>query len=222
MRHMKDNEVLLRADSLKKRYRSEWCRLVFEASVKRSMQQVADLFGNTTNWVREHLRRYAIENASGGGCAHTPLVGADDQRRMQKQIEQVVKDYAPKEPSEDYVAEYESEGHTPEVAKCLANAYEAGENAIEAGVIQETTTKQNARASKIVLPSGVDWEMRLRRACSDIKSAAGMLDRANIADLKRATTRKQVAAAHAKWMEQIERIVNFHPTFGDEVEHTIA
>ena len=90
-------------------------------------------------------------------------------------------------------------GHTPEVAKCLATAYEAGENAIEAGVIQETVTKQNERAAKIVLPRGTDWEMRLRRAVGDVKSAAGLLDRANIADLKRAATRKLIAAAHAKF-----------------------
>ena len=51
----------------------------------------------------------------------------------------------------------------------------------------------------------------------DVKSAAGLLDRANIADLKRAATRKLIAAAHAKWMEQIERIENFHPTFEEEV-----
>jgi len=131
--------------------------------------------------------------------------------------EREVKEFAPAEPDEDYVAEYEANGHTPEVAKCLATAYEAGENAIEAGVIQETVTKQNERAAKIVLSRGTDWEMRLRRSVGDVKSAAGLLDRANIADLKRAATRKLIAAAHAKWMEQIERIENFHPTFEEEV-----
>jgi hypothetical protein len=218
MRKLPDAEVLTRADSLKKRHRSEWCRLVYEASSGRSMQEVADLLEYSRRWVREHLDRYAIESASGGGGDTHPLVrdtaGHGD---VSKQVREVVKQFAPAEPDEDYVAEYEAEGHTPEVAKCLANAYEAGENAIEAGVIQETVTKQNERAAQIFLPQGTDWEMRLRRAVADVKSAAGLLDRAKITDLKRAATRKYIAAAHAKWMEQIERIENFHPAFSDEV-----
>ena len=216
MRQLSDNEVTARAEMLQKRHRSEWCRLVYEASVKRSMQQVADLMGYSRQWVTDHLKRYAVESSAGGAGAPTPLVttaGGD----TGKEVRQVVKQFAPPEPDEDYVAEYEAAGHTPEVAKCLANAYEAGEKAIEAGVIQETTTKQNERVTQIVLPQGVDWEMRLKRAASDVKCAAGLLDDAKIPDLKRALTRKIVAAAHAVWMEQIERIENFHPTFQDEV-----
>jgi hypothetical protein len=44
-----------------------------------------------------------------------------------------------------------------------------------------------------------------------------MLNEAKINDLKRAETRKRISAVHAKWMEQIERIKNFHPTFDAEV-----
>ncbi len=219
---MTDSEVLTFAETLKKRQRSEWCGLVFKASVGRSMQQLAVLLGYSRQWVADHLKRYAIESASGGGKQACPLEATTGGRHIGKQIQEVVKEFSPPQPDEEYIAEYESEGHTPEVAKCLATAYEAGENAVEAGVIQETVTKQNKRAAKIVLPAGTDWEMRLRRACSDIKSAAGLLDRANISDLKRATTRKQVAVAHAKWMEQIERVENFHPTFGNEVEQAVT
>lgn len=210
MRQLTDNEVKTRAESLKKRHRSEWCQLVYEASVGRTMQQVADLMGYTRYWVADHLQWFATSDAAGGGAATPSSMKRDD-------VRQVVKQFKPTEPSEEYVAEYSAEGHSPEVAKCLAIAYEAGEQAIEAGVIQETVTKQNERASQIVLPKGTDWEMRLRRACADVKAAAGLLDRANIADLKRAATRKHIAAAHAAWMEQIERIENFHPTFNDEV-----
>lgn len=217
MRKLSDAEIKTRAESLKKRHRSEWCRLVYEASVGRSMQQVAELMGYTRQWVREHLKRYAIETASGGGETSSPLVRSTDGRNIDQQVKTVVTKFAPPEPDENYVAEYEAEGHTPEVAKCLATAYEAGENAIEAGVIKETRTKENERASQIILPKGTDWIMRLRRACADVKAAAGLLDRANIADLKRAATRKQVASAHAAWMEQIERLENFHPTFEQEV-----
>jgi hypothetical protein len=71
----------------------------------------------------------------------SPLLNGDKHMETGKQVRHIVSEYAPEKPDEDYVAEYEAEGYTPEVAKCLASAYEAGENAIEAGVIQETVTK---------------------------------------------------------------------------------
>ncbi|MBP87246.1 MAG: hypothetical protein CMJ64_11080 [Planctomycetaceae bacterium] len=61
MRHLTDAEIVTRADMLTKRHRSEWCRLFYEASVGRSMQQVADLMSYTRQWVRDHLKRYAID-----------------------------------------------------------------------------------------------------------------------------------------------------------------
>lgn len=222
MRKLADDEVKTRAATLKKRHRSEWCRLVYEASVERSMQEVAELMDYSRKWVADHLKRYALEDASGGGSGQSPLVQGGEGQDTQEQVAHVVKEYAPKEPDEDYIAEYEAAGHTPEVARCLATSYEAGERAIDAGVLKETFTKENERASEIVLPRGADWEMRLRRACADVKSAAGLLDRANIADLKRAATRKQIASAHAAWMEQIERLENFHPTFSQEVANNEA
>ncbi len=217
MKKMTDKEVKVYWEGLQKRHRSEVCRAVYLISAYRTMQEVADLLGYSRQWVREHLKRYALEHASGGGKAPVPLQDTGDGRRTDHQVSQVVTQFAPEEPDEDYVAEYEAKGHTPEVAKCLATAYEAGENAVEAGVIQETTTKSNERAAKIVLPSGTDWTMRLRRAVSDVKSAARLLNDAKVNDLKRAETRKQIAAAHALWMEQIERIENFHDSFADEV-----
>jgi hypothetical protein len=129
----------------------------------------------------------------------------------------VIRSHAPEAPDDDYVAEYEAEGHTPEVAKRLARAYEATEKAIDAGVVQESRGKENERLTRIVLPEGTDWTMRLRRACADVALAARLLNDAKMNDLRRADTRKQIAAVHAKWMEQIERIENLHPTFQDEV-----
>jgi predicted ArsR family transcriptional regulator len=72
MRHMTDSEVTAQAETLKKRQRSEWCELVFKASVGRSMQQMADLLGFDRQWVREHLKRYAVESAAGGGGSLPP------------------------------------------------------------------------------------------------------------------------------------------------------
>ena len=69
--------------------------------------------------------------SGGGGRPGDPIVPAEgDHPHMKEQLNRVVTKYAPQEPEEEYVLEYETEGHTPEVAKCLANAYKAGENAV--------------------------------------------------------------------------------------------
>ncbi len=57
MRQIPDKEVLTRAALLQKRHRSEWCQLVYEASVGRTMQQVAGLLGYQRFWVADHLKR---------------------------------------------------------------------------------------------------------------------------------------------------------------------
>jgi len=183
------------------------------------MAEVAKLLDFSPQWVANHLKRYAVEAACGGVSALTPLAQAEDGRHVYKQIDQLVKRYAPSKLNQDYIAQSEADGHSPETAKLLARSYEAAENAIDAGVLKETKTQEDQRVLKIVLPAGVDWTMRLRSACADVKSAAGLLDRAQITDLKRAITRKLVASAHAAWMEQIERIENFHPTFLEEVSN---
>ena len=174
MRKLTDSEVLSRAESLKKRHRSEWCRLVYEATVNRSMQQLADLLGYSRKWVADHLKRYAIESASGGGSDRNPLVSAGAQGDTKAQVDHVVKEYAPPEPDEEYIAEYEAEGHTSEVAKCLATAYEAGKNAIDAGVIKETWTWMVGEA--IPMPVVVSWSITLescRRRCGALPHASG-------------------------------------------------
>jgi len=75
------------------------------------MNDVADLLGRTPSWVREHLDSYAIETSQTEGCAgRTPLVATRDEVRG------VVRDYAPEEPDEDYVAEHEAVGRG-----CLIN-----------------------------------------------------------------------------------------------------
>ena len=71
MRQLEDSEVQARADMLKKRHRSEWSRLVYEASVGRSTQQVANLLAYTKDgtadedacyvlrWIKRHDRQSA-------------------------------------------------------------------------------------------------------------------------------------------------------------------
>ena len=125
----------------------------------------------------------------------------------------VLQSHAPEEADPDYVADYTAQGHSEPVAQRMAIAYEATENAIEAGDVVPATKQKPVE----LFPDRSEWEIKLRRLCADIKSAAGQIDRANINDLKKASTRKQIASAHAKWIEQIERIENFHPNFYDEV-----
>ena len=122
MRQIPDKEVLTRAAMLQKRHRSEWCQLVYEACVGRSMQRLADLLGYSTKWVQEHLKRYALESACGGAGLSRPLVSSGDHRFLKEQVNRMVTKFAPPEPEEEYVVEYETKGHTPEVAKCLALA----------------------------------------------------------------------------------------------------
>ncbi len=84
----------------------------------RSMGELSRLLGYSADWVRDHLRRFALESAAGGeGNSGCPLVAAEDHRRVKTQINQIVRKFAPAKPDEEYVLEYETEGHTPEVAK---------------------------------------------------------------------------------------------------------
>jgi hypothetical protein len=210
MKKLSDKEILQRAELLKKRHNSEWAELVYEACVGRSITQLAELIDYSRQWVQERLDEYAMQQA---GCRPaTPLTGGRAERR------EIINRYAPKSPDEEYVAEYESSGYTPEVASRLARVYEATEVALDRGAIKESVTHERERVREIALPQGVEWEMRLRRICGDVKSASATLEEAKISDLKKKATRDRIAEAHAKWMEQIERIENFHPTFSKEVE----
>jgi hypothetical protein len=187
MKKLSDKEILQRAELLKKRHNSEWAELVYEACVGRSITQLAELIDYSRQWVQERLDEYAMQQA---GCRPaTPLTGGRAERR------EIINRYAPKSPDEEYVAEYESSGYTPEVASRLARVYEATEVALDRGAIKESVTHERERVREIAT-----------------------LEEAKISDLKKKATRDRIAEAHAKWMEQIERIENFHPTFSKEVE----
>lgn len=117
MKKIPDKEVLTRAAILKKRHRSEWCQLVYEASAKRTMMELAELLGYSRHWVADHLKRYAVESAAGGGYSGYPLIAPTGGRKVKEQVQAVVSDYSPNKPDDDYVAEYQQQGHTPEVAR---------------------------------------------------------------------------------------------------------
>jgi hypothetical protein len=211
MKKLSDKEILQRAELLKKRHNSEWAQLIYDACVGRTMGEVARLVGYSGDWVRDRLDEYAI-NEVVGVATGDPAIGGQEKR------EQLIKHYAPKQVDSEYVADYEAAGHTPEVAKRLARVYEAAEVALDSGAIKESVNRERERVREIALPQGVAWEMELRTECNRLKVFAAMLNAAKITDLKKKITRDRIAEAHAKWMEQIERIENFHPTFLQEVE----
>jgi hypothetical protein len=66
MRHISDGELQLHVKWVTKRHRLETCKFVSKASIGRSVQQVADLLGESCEWVEDYLRHYAIEDARGG------------------------------------------------------------------------------------------------------------------------------------------------------------
>jgi hypothetical protein len=49
-----------------------------------------------------------------------------------------------------------------------------------------------------------------------VVSAARFLDTAKINYLRLKTTCERVASANEKWIEQVERVLNLHPTLGKE------
>ena len=141
MKHLKDYECKLRWDALKQRQKADVARLVYESCCHREIKEVARLLEQTVNWVHQHLECYAVVFAQGGyhcpnEAAKRPVLQTD-----REEIRRVMQ-YAPNKPDGDYVAGREGEGFTQEVARILALAYEATENALEAGVIQDVFEKK--------------------------------------------------------------------------------
>lgn len=213
MNKIPDKDILTKAATIKKRDRSEWCKLVHKACVGRTMQGLANLLNYSPAWVAEHLKRYALESVSGGPIGIGPSSKVNRGEKIQPRIHKLVSEFAPKEISKERIETFEEKGHTSEVAKCLAKAHEAGENAIKAGVLVETLAKSKERVLKIVLPKETEWKMKLVSGCYNIQRATTLLDKAQISDLRKEETYTKIMAVHDKWMEQIERIKNFHPIF---------
>jgi len=114
-----------------------------------------------------------------------------------------------------YVDHYLVEGHTAPAAIRLAKAEFAAESAIEAGVIQELKDEKDRRVNRIEFtddPSDT-FDIRLQTHLTQVEAAARFLDGAKVAFLRKKSTCAKVAEANEKWLEQIERMRNFHPTF---------
>ena len=178
-----------------------------------SVSRVAREFKLQTHRVSQYLDVAAMSEVTGGVINNTP---AKKGGNTTEAIAEIIKAHRPKNPDPEYVQDYLDEGFGKPAAERQAVAYEAPENAIEAGHVVETLDKQNKKAAKIVLPEATEWSIKLRKACTYVRHAAAILDDAKINDLKRKETLTRVSDAHLKWMEQMERIENFHPSFNPQ------
>ena len=225
---------------LQKRHRMELAQAVARYCIGHSIKDVAKRLGQSRDWVQSRLD---LAGVIAGVGSPTPLVGGD--RGAIEDSQRIVRDFGPSvevalsgdgkgnqyvaaidgddaEAFEPYIDHYVNEGHTPAAATRLAKAEWAAEAAVEAGVIKEDTKKSGERVNKILFPEDdVDtWTLRFRGHMAAVERAAEFLDspETKINYLRRKSTCEKVASAHAKWLEQVERVCNFHPsTFNEEV-----
>jgi hypothetical protein len=169
--------------------------------------------------------------------AGSPASWVGKSRGLQEDCERLVSEYAPNvqvkytgrdksgiaavegddaEAFQPYLDYYLEEGHTPAAATRLAKAEWAAEEAVSAGVIKEDRKKSGERVNRILFPEDQTdtWELRFRGHMAAVERAAEFLDspETKINYLRRKSTCEKVASAHAKWLEQVERVRNLHPT----------
>ena len=213
---MTKSEVVKHWGGLQKRHRLEIGEAVAEYCKGNSLHKVAEWLGYTRTWVQKQLDYAGMAAALGGANAVAPLTGVSD--NVAKEVPKLLSEYAPSEDDEnflDYRDHYEAEGHSPDVAKRLAKAELATEAAIDDGVIQESTNKRNEKVNKILFPedSKASFEIDLDTHMARVKAAAKFLDNAKMSNLRKDSTCKKVASANEKWLEQVERVLDNHPTF---------
>jgi len=114
---------------------------------------------------------------------------------------------------EPYLDYYLEQGHEPAAATRLAKAEWAAEAAVEAGIIKEDVNKRNEKVNRILFPEDAKdtFDIDLKMHIARVKAAASFLDNAKVNYLRRKTTCEMVESANEKWVEQVDRILNFHP-----------
>lgn len=227
---MTDNEIQIRKNKLLKNQRSEWCKLAAESAIDRSMNDVAKQLDRTRPWVNQALQQYSLEIVIGGPLTpptrgskshNSPKQGDSksnvSQRRTTTQIRQLMSNYAPKKPNTDLITQYELENYTPEVAKCLARSFEAAENAVANGAIKESFSKQKEQIRELTFSPEQDWQMRIKRARTDMRGIIKFLDDANVIELQYPITLTIIAELHRDWIQQIDLLKNHHSNFEEIV-----
>jgi len=239
LRAMTWEEIEKDWSGLQKKHRMEIAERVAMYCIGHKMEEVAERLGYSDNWVRNQLDYAGIGVAVGGGSTNLtplPITGATD--NVAKEVPRLISEFAPSvkvkleddgkghqsiasvegddaEQFQPYLDHYVAQGHEPAAAVRLAKAEWAAESAVEAGVIKEDVNKQNQRVNRILFPEDAKdtFDLDLKMHMARVQSAASFLDQAKMNYLRRKSTCEKVAAANEKWTEQVDRILNLHPTF---------
>jgi hypothetical protein len=228
MRTMTWEEIDKDWNGLQKKHRLEIAERVAAYCIGHKMEDVAKRLGYSMDWLRVQLDYAGVSAAL--GSEKTTLTGSTN--NVAKEVPRLISEFAPSvkaevvgqggtnvkvtgkdaEAFEPYLEHYVEKGHEPAAAIRLAKAEWAAEAAVEAGVIKESRTKENERVNRILFPDqprhdfDIDLEMHIAR----VKSAAKFLDTAKVNFLRRKSTCEMVESANEAWVEQVERVLNFH------------
>lgn len=219
---------------LQKRHRMEIAQAVARYCVGHKMDEVANHLGYSHQWVINQLDYAGIAAAIGQGLNKVePLVGSTN--NVAKEVPRLISEFAPDidvklegkggnqsiaavegkdaKQFQPYLEHYVEQGHEPAAAVRLAKAEWAAESAVEAGVIKEDVNKRNEKVNRILFPEDAKdtFDIDLKMHIARVKAAASFLDNAKVNFLRRKSTCEMVESANEKWVEQVDRILNFHP-----------
>jgi len=225
MRTMTWEEIDKDWSGLQKRHRMEIAQAVARYCVGHKMKDVAERLNYSLTWVHAQLDMAGVGTALGGSNCSIPITGGTSKDVSKNELPRMLREFGPTEDEqssddfEAYLQHYVEQGHEPAAATRLAKAEWAAEAAAEAGVIKEAINKRNQKVNQILFPSDsrdsfeIDFKMHEAR----MKSFIRFLDEAKINHLRRKATCERVASLHEGWLEQYERILNFHPTLNKDV-----
>ncbi len=198
-------EIKERAKILRKRQAFEWGVLIFEAMVDRTVSEVATILkmgkGSVSEYFQIHAMKLAVSHHY--GTNDPPNLTFDTMRAIKKK-------FPCANPRAEVIEYFEHWKMLPAPNRLASRAYDSAIMAIQAGML--TTEKKQAKLS-----SHLEWSVQLTTFTRRFNTLIRMIDGANPQNLKEEETMRQIAVAHAKWMEQVERIEAFHPNFMAEV-----
>jgi hypothetical protein len=224
---------------LQKRHRMEIAQAVARYCIGHKMKEVADRLGYSQDWLSTQLDYAGVGIALGSDkVGPLKLTGSTD--NVAKELPRVLNEFAPSvdiklsgggkkhggdqtiaavegddaEEFEPYLNNYLEQGHEPAAATRLAKAEWAAEKAVDAGIIKEDVNKRNERVNRILFPTDAkdQWELDFKQHMARVEAASRFLDESKIPFLRRKSTCQRVASVHEKWLEQVERVLNFNPT----------
>jgi hypothetical protein len=237
MRTMSWEEIDNDWGGLQKKHRMEIAQAVARYCVGHKIKEIAERLGYSDTWVNQQLNFAGVGAAIGQGLkllAPGTRENTSDRAGVERSVERIVKEFGPSvevklegqggnksiaavqgkdaDAFQPYLDHYVEQGHEPAAAVRLAKAEWAAESAVEAGVIKEDVNKRNERVNRILFPDDQKdtFELDLQTHIANVKRAARFLDEAKVPYLKRQRTCEMVASAHEKWLEQVERVLNFN------------